>query len=202
MKKFSLIFAMIVALGFSLSGCGGAKVSPKIENAFSEHAAVYTQRNMRYNVSRGKNIVEATNYQIGILIPVNSKVTLESIDTKQIIFDYNGLKIILRNIPKYTGIGIAKLYARYFASQKVNLDKFTSLERKAIESAQAMKGISKEALLVALGYPPAHTTPSLKMNEWKYWQSRWSTFVVKFKDDKVEQIVMPNEQRRVLRFGF
>jgi len=185
MKKYLILLLSVVGLSFFMSGCAEAKLSPEVHKAFEKHATVYTQRNMHYNISRNNKIVEGTNYQVGILIPVNSKVILESVNAKQIVFTYQGNKIILRNIPKYTGIDIAALYARYFAPKKVNLSKFTSMERDAIKVAQVRNGMSKEAVLVSLGFPPAHATPSLKMDQWKYWKNRWITFLVNFKNGKV-----------------
>ena len=48
--------------------------------------------------------------------------------------------------------------------------------------------MSKKAVLVALGHPPAHATPSLESDEWKYWKSRWNTMIVIFKNGKVAAI--------------
>jgi hypothetical protein len=47
----------------------------------------------------------------------------------------------------------------------------------------------KSAVIVALGYPPKHKTPSLEANQWRYWSSRFGSFLVHFQDDKVSQIV-------------
>ncbi len=185
MKKYFIILVMMISASFMLSGCAKAKLSPEVNVAFAKHATMYTQRNMHYNISRRAKIVDGTNYQVGILIPVNSKVTLEAVNAKQVVFKYQGNEIILRNIPKYTGIDIAALYARYFSSKKVNLNQFTSAEKEAIQIAQVKKGMSKKAVLVSLGFPPAHVTPTTKMNQWKYWRNRWTTFIVDFKNGKV-----------------
>jgi hypothetical protein len=48
--------------------------------------------------------------------------------------------------------------------------------------------MSRNAVLAAIGYPPAIGTPSLESNDWKYWDSRFTTFVVHFVDGSVQEI--------------
>jgi len=49
--------------------------------------------------------------------------------------------------------------------------------------------MSREAVIISYGYPPAHQTPSLESNKWKYWKSRGTNFFVYFdKDGKVSKI--------------
>lgn len=48
--------------------------------------------------------------------------------------------------------------------------------------------MSKQAVQVAIGYPPITRTPSLDANKWIYWNSRVRTFAVHFEGDRVVQI--------------
>ncbi len=185
MKRILLLFVSFMGLVLLVSGCGSAKLSPDVQKSFDTKAKLYTTQNMHYNIARrGVKLVETTNYQVGMLIPVNSEVTMEDVNSKQIVFLYQGQKVILRNHIKYTGLAINEIAKRYFSPKKVNLRKFSRKERKAILSAQVVPGMSKEAVLVSLGTPPAHATPSLKMDQWKYWRNRWTTFLVHFKNNK------------------
>lgn len=80
------------------------------------------------------------------------------------------------------------IFKRTFASTKVSLEQFTELERKAIRAGEVKAGMSKAAVIVAIGYPPKHRTASLESDSWRYWQNRFNTFVVVFKDEKVDAI--------------
>lgn len=62
---------------------------------------------------------------------------------------------------------------------------FTDMERTPILEGQVENGMSKAAVLRAMGYPPKHQTPSLTGNEWTYWRNRVASFVVRFRDGKV-----------------
>jgi hypothetical protein len=185
MKKILGILVSLIGLVFLLNGCGAAKVSPEVAKTFNEKTTLYTTRNMHYNPSRGHQVVETTNFQIGLLIPVNSQVTMDSISRNSIVFIYNEKKIILKNTPKYSGLDINGVAEQYFAKTKVNLKKFSKSERKAIKFAQTFKGMRKSAVLISLGTPPVHQTQSLEMNQWKYWKTRWSTFLISFNKGKV-----------------
>jgi hypothetical protein len=187
MKIFSKVVGLIslTAIVVGLSGCGGAKLSPKMEEAFSDNKTMYTTSNMHYTVSRRTKIINATNNTLGILIPINSEVTMEDINSKQLVFNYNDSDVILRNRVKYSGLDIGQIAERAFSFKKTDLSKFTKLELKGIRTAQALPGMSKDAVVAALGVPLAHQTPTLEMDEWKYWKSSWSTFIVYFKNGKV-----------------
>ncbi|QFR50188.1 hypothetical protein FJR48_10785 [Sulfurimonas lithotrophica] len=181
-------------LGFALTGCGGAKLSPKIQQSFDKKEEMYTQRNMfisslgRY----GQRMLETTNYGNGEVIPVNTKVKFKDVNSKQMSFTYNGKLVILRNIPKYSNTTVEGMINRYFGPKKVNLSNFTSSERSAIKNASSKRievGMSKDAVLVSRGFPPSHVTPDIKSNTWKFWETRYNTILVEFKNNKVSKIV-------------
>jgi outer membrane protein assembly factor BamE (lipoprotein component of BamABCDE complex) len=52
----------------------------------------------------------------------------------------------------------------------------------AISNARVEKGMTKEQVLMSIGYPPTHRTASTQMNNWTYWYNRWVTFVIIFDD--------------------
>jgi hypothetical protein len=60
--------------------------------------------------------------------------------------------------------------------------------RKAIEEGVIEPGMTKEQVLMAVGYPPAHRTPSLESSVWTYWTNRWSTYQVYFDGDRVSRL--------------
>jgi hypothetical protein len=50
--------------------------------------------------------------------------------------------------------------------------------RDAIRAGKVALGMSKDEVIVALGYPPTHATPSLDSPQWKYWHSGFGSFLV------------------------
>ncbi|MBM3346015.1 MAG: outer membrane protein assembly factor BamE [Betaproteobacteria bacterium] len=96
-----------------------------------------------------------------------------------------GRELRIRNVKKYSGEELDGIFSRTLGKAKVDLDSFTKSERTTIMEGQVEPGMSKAAVLRALGYPPKHQTPSLSGNEWTYWRNRVTRFVVRFADDKV-----------------
>jgi hypothetical protein len=50
--------------------------------------------------------------------------------------------------------------------------------REAVRVGKITPGMTKEQVIVSLGYPPAHQTPTLDAPQWKYWYTRVGTFLV------------------------
>jgi hypothetical protein len=60
--------------------------------------------------------------------------------------------------------------------------------RKLIEQGLVEPGMTREQVLMSLGHPPVHRTPSLDAPSWTYWENRWVTFIVHFDGDKVSRV--------------
>ena len=59
---------------------------------------------------------------------------------------------------------------------------------KLIEQGVVDVGMTRDQVLMALGYPPAHRTPALDAPVWTYWQNRWATMQVYFDGDRVARV--------------
>lgn len=147
----------------------------------------YTQ----FSLFQEKNNFRTTNYRKGSLIPINTPVALMSIDSDQAVLKLvdSGQPLIIENVPKFTKDEMAVAFTKIAGTTKVDLSRFTPAERDAIMLGQVKNGMSKKAVIAAIGYPPQHVTPSLDVNDWTYWSNLFNRFVVHFKNDKVESIV-------------
>ena len=147
---------------------------------------MYTQVGMWYDPSRS-NVVWSTNYTRGVYIPVNSKVVLNSTNRHGVVVMYQDRPIILKNEPRHTLMEISEWVNTILDEKKVNLQKFTAAEKKAFTTGQIHKGMSKNAVLISRGYPPSHMTPTLDVDRWKYWNSRYDKkFVEKLSQTGIE----------------
>jgi hypothetical protein len=57
-----------------------------------------------------------------------------------------------------------------------------STVREAIESGKVAVGMTKEQVVLAVGFPPAHATPSMEAMRWKYWFDTHGTYDVVWDD--------------------
>jgi hypothetical protein len=172
--------AAVAAAGFA--GCG----SKQIEVPQKLSGKVYTQVAMWED----KGEISSVNYSVGRKIPVNTEVKILSMSSEEVVFEetaFAGIKLTLINVEKYSKMGTAELSALYFGAEKVDLSKFTEGEQAFIKNFDGSykAGITKEALIIARGYPSRHATPTLKYDTWKYWRNRWVTNDIGFENNKV-----------------
>lgn len=179
MKKMSIHFLMLVIVGLFITGCGPlTPATPEMQGK------VYTQVNMWEEKSK----TFYTNYQRGRLIPINSEVIIHGFNEKVIEFSIKGegdRKIEYINIQKYSYMDTPELFEKIFSKKKVNLRNFSSSARSAIEYGTIKNGMTKKEVIAARGFPPAHVTVNLESNIWKYWQNRFVTRNVMFKNGRV-----------------
>ena len=69
------------------------------------------------------------------------------------------------------------------STSKVSLDNLSAIDRKGIKDGKAYTGMTKDGVMMALGYPATHRTPSPASNRWIYWTNRFGTIAVLF-DEK------------------
>ena len=74
--------------------------------------------------------------------------------------------------------------ARYIqaANPRDKLASAPAKVRKAVESAKLAKGMTREQVVMAVGYPVTSENPSLEANVWKFWLWSFSPFTVYFDD--------------------
>lgn len=189
MRKPLLILLIPLLLVFvvGLNGCQRKLRPEELSSNIAAGGTYYTQFSLREE----KNRFRTSNYRVGGLIPINTAVNLVSIDSKNIVVQIakTGQPLTIENVPRHTNEDVQQAFQKILRKTRVNLDQFSPQERQNILDGQAAKGMSRKAVLAAIGYPPATSTPSLDSSEWTYWTNRFNRFIVRFKGDKVQEIV-------------
>jgi hypothetical protein len=71
--------------------------------------------------------------------------------------------------------------------------------RKAIESAQVMPGMTREQVLMAVGYPVSSENPRLDARVWRFWLGSFAEFQLVFgADDRVKEITTDARTRNLV----
>ena len=83
---------------------------------------------------------------------------------------------------------------------RAKLADWSATAREAVDDGIVALGMTKEQVIVSLGYPPAHATPSMNAPTWKYWYDTHGTYEVVWDDaGRVKDVVAPPQIRyRVL----
>lgn len=180
MKRIALALLMAISVG-------SCRTAPRIPY---KGRTFYTRVNIWYHPLRKEEIL-STNYHNGEILPVGTAVRVSSVSGSTIRFqalDTNE-KFRLHYIKAYVNVPMQEYFKRMFGDSKpMMVGRFSEKERRAITLGEVEKGMSKDAVIMSWGYPPAHQTSSLKNNHWKYWMTRTGTKTVKFYDDEVVSI--------------
>jgi hypothetical protein len=126
-----------------------------------------------------------TNYARGTVVPINTPVRIEAILGKTITLRRTdtGDHLTIENVDKYTRKSIDELASTLFAEVQTPLDRLPAELAASIRSGDMRKGMTKEQVLMARGYPPAHETVSADSDRWVFWSSRFVKQTIVFNSD-------------------
>ena len=156
-------------------------------------SSYYTKANIWYeNPLR----IFSTNYHVGEMLPVGTKVSILKINKKMIMFkDDDGTKYVIYYMQKYNGSDMNRYLDFYFSETNVleseEYNAFSEGEKANIKHGILTEGMSKDAVLMAYGIPPSHRTSSTDAPVWTYWVNRFDTTILNFGEDgKIQTIIL------------
>ena len=129
------------------------------------------------------------NAQVGTLVPFGTRVQIIRVRKNRVEFQPVGHPPIAL---EYRYGRKTQPFETYIQQIFVDEDPHAKLRRartgskrvKAIEEGAVEVGMTRDQVLMSVGYPPAHRTPSLESREWHYWSTRWGgEYSVFFGDD-------------------
>jgi len=171
----------LVLIGL-LSACGS---TPFVEqstgvNLLETNQPIYTLVNLHPDPNN--NRMYSVNYQLAGFIPRCTKVHIQAFNGKVLTFndavDEQVYTLIKHGSPPDFPRYLNKYFGTDCDNEKVNT--LSAIDQKGTEKGEALIGMSKDGVVLAIGYPPEHKTPSLNNNRWMYWFNRWNRFAVEF----------------------
>ncbi len=189
------ILSLVICL-FVFSGCvakhRGLTTDEKIAANGFKGQVYYTQANIW---SLNKDRISSKNIHEGVVIPLGTRVNITRCEGAQIRFidDKNVSYKIIHS--RESIITLMELFNYYFSKENpIDLNgkffKLTNEEQENVKNNNIDYGMSKEAVLMAYGYPPFSRswTSDINANKWKYIESNRRLVVVYFQDNKVFKI--------------
>ncbi len=189
-----MLTTRLIAGAFVLAaGCGyvTAHVPHPLDNQVR-----YLCCNLHYD----KPEITDMNYLRGKVIPFGTRVQIRQVDADRVEFQTPGhppIRLVLKQ-----GVGELTMdqyldrvflvddpYARL---PKLPEDGKAAAEvdkiRRMMEEGDVTVGMTRDQVLTAIGYPPAHRTPHLDAAMWTYWVDPEDTFEVYFEGDRVSRV--------------
>jgi outer membrane protein assembly factor BamE (lipoprotein component of BamABCDE complex) len=164
------------------------QAAPPATLAQHEGRSLFTCCNLHYENEE----VSDANYWVGKLLPAGTPVRIDKVTDDGVMFSAGDLKLKLtheygteeESLDQYLAMVLVAI------DPKPRIAAYPKAVRRAIERAKVERGMTREQVLVSLGYPGANRTASLRGKEWTYWYNpevqpwfnRWATYKVVFDD--------------------
>ncbi len=175
MKKLSFIFS----LGLFLLICPNLTAQ-----SLKEMKHLYTQVNLHPDEQRAR--LYAANFLQKGLIPAGTEVEFVSLSDRVFEFKVKSTgKLYYYHNHKQANEDFEAHLKRFFGPSW-DPEKVTSLseiDMKGIREGKALKGMTRDGVIIALGYPPRLENPDLKAVQWRYWKSRFDRIAITFGTD-------------------
>jgi hypothetical protein len=168
-------------MAIACCSCRSSETVAKTEGAGS----LYSRYNIHYVVKKDDNTASYANYTDcpnHALLPYNTALTvgswgrgfkLTAVETGLVIhFEYSSARMGGMSTKDYLDLILSPTPVSYSG--------LTAEDREGIKAGKAMPGMTKQGVMVALGYPAKHRTPSTDLNTWVYWKGRFNTLAVNF----------------------
>jgi hypothetical protein len=147
----------------------------------AEKFAGYLCCNMRTNGSWISDINYAENGKT--VIPAGTPVNVVGYGRQRVHIEIGGKKQAIGN--DYSRDLALDVFAKRYVVSENPSDKLAQYPkpiRDAITSMRLIKGMSREQVLMAVGYPVSSENPNLDAKVWHYWLSSFAEFRVTFDD--------------------
>ena len=184
-RALYVLFAFLL-----LTGVAGAAPLPRDAFPLRGMAGHYyfLGNNLHTDQTNGK--VSSVNYQLrGDMIPWGTEVRIVRVAKKYLVFE----DVAKRRQYRYgfywktrTAVPLKEHVERVFVKSidelKKQVDGMSELDKDGIYEGRVKLGMSREGVLVAIGYPPEFANPEelLTDREWMYWINRFERVVVGF----------------------
>jgi hypothetical protein len=134
------------------------------------------------NIHYETNEVNDANYFVGATIPAGTPVQVQSMTGNSISVTADGKQVTLVHSYGRDQESMQQYVNKILVpgDPKARLATFSRSAQQAIHDGRVEKGMTREQVIMSLGYPPTHRTASTSDNEWTYWYNRWVSYKVQF----------------------
>ncbi|MDM0113365.1 cell envelope protein SmpA [Variovorax sp. J22R133] len=145
----------------------------------------------------GKKITDINYDESGkSMLPLGTPVSITSYDFRSVEIDVKG-KGTQRLMNDYSrDLKAAPFAQRYVLKDdpKLKLATFSEATRQAIEAAKVIPGMTREQVVMSVGYPVTSENPDFNAKVWRFWLDSWTEFQVVFDDSNVVKSVVADEK--------
>lgn len=117
------------------------------------------------------------------VIPAGTPIKVTGYGRYRVLIDVGGSSQAIGN--DYSrDLDLQTFARRYVVAEdpKQKLAGYSAPHREAITTSRLMRGMTREQVLMAVGYPVSSENPSLDASLWRFWRDSFTEFQVHFDD--------------------
>ena len=115
------------------------------------------------------------------IIQIGTPIIYKGLGRNRVLVEIEGKRQAIGN--DYSrDIALEAFARRYIVKDdpRAKLEAMPPKLRRAIETARVTRGMTKEQVVMAMGYPISSENPHLDVKRWKYWLWSFSPFTIEF----------------------
>jgi hypothetical protein len=149
--------------------------------------AGYTCCNLHYD----KDWISDANWSTLPMIPAGSKIKVLSYGSNRAAVEIDGRPMRLGHDYGRSEESLEKFVSKIVVKSNpaAKIDRYPDKVRTAIRESKVLPGMTREQVIISVGYPPTHKTPSLDAPVWNLWASRAGRYEVHWNKGTVEKVV-------------
>jgi hypothetical protein len=186
MNKRSILFLILLVGLVGTAGLRYACVAPPSRYApLFVNNTFYLCCNMYYPSPRFHD----ANYQMrGTFIPLGTQVKVTAMTDAEVTFIDVASNRQFTWVKRYSRAPLASLLGVWFVNEnpRDTVDQFDESVRTLIYTGKAVPGMTKQQVILALGFPPEHKTPDTSLDVWTYWKQ--NPYTVQFSNGIVTSV--------------
>lgn len=176
-----LLRYVALMLGLLLAACSGSEaVKDDVPGDYYTAANIWYDKPLR---------IYKNNFHVGMILRAGTKCRVTDVSDDAIEFETADGREYRIVAPRrdHTRMSMQEVFKFYFSGKNEmgpdgKFARFTQTEQEAVRGAVVMKGMRREAVLMAYGYPDRGRTPSLEAYIWVFRHSRFVNRSVRFEN--------------------
>lgn len=187
------LVAAVLAAG-AMAGCesigGGGGASGTAAKSAAPLLSGYTCCNMRYEA--GGDWINELNYVGWPMIPLGTEAAVTKYGRNRASVTLGGKPMRIGQDYTREQLSLEQYMARWIVAEdpKVKLATYPASVQAAIKAAKVMNGMTREQVIMSVGYPLTQENPVLDAPMWRMWVSSFGEYQLMWDNDgKVKDII-------------
>ncbi len=139
-----------------------------------------------------RNLVYSVNYTAAPqshVLPLCTPVRIDRVAPREVRFtDLSTNRRYRYLLHRSTRLPVEQHVQRYFGGACPDTSALSPEDQAGIQQGQIYQGMTKQGVILAVGFPPEHRTSSLDHDVWRYWRNKINSFEVYFTNGVVSGI--------------